>query len=151
MAQGTQVAFDTLSEATGELIHDFTPTTGDTIKVALVSEAIGAITTQTNLSQLSEVTGTGYTAGGETSAITAWSRTGAVSSLGLSDVGWAQDPAGPTNIKTAIVWNSSKVGQDDMLTFIDLTVDNGTTAISLIAGALNINLSTNPPIQVTRN
>ena len=151
MARGTQIAFDVFSEAPGETIHNLTPTTGDTIKVALVSNTAATLGAQTNLSALTEVTGgTEYVAGGATSAITAWSRTGAVTSLGLSDVSWAQDASGPQDIRCAVVWNSSKVGQDDLLTYIDLTLD-GTTPVDLQAAPLSIDLSTNPPIVSTRS
>ena len=150
MARGDQTAFDSVSEATGETVHDFTPSTGDSLKVALVSDAITAIVAQTNLADFTEVVGSGYTAGGENTTITAWTRSGATTQLNVTDVGWLQDAAGPTDIKTAILYNSSKLGQDDAITYIDLTEDGGVTPVSLQVGALNIDLSTNPPLFSTR-
>ena len=146
MARGDSRGPDIVSEDQGETRKDYA---GHVLKVALASNTFAASAAFVSLSQFTEVVGTGYTAGGEISNAT-WDRTNNVTDLNMANVGWAQNAAGPTDIRTAVVYDddASLAGSEDIITVIDLTTD-GTTPVSLVAGALNINLSTNPVLKST--
>jgi len=139
MAQGTLLFVDNFSRSLAKGNHDLTPTTGNTFKCMLVSEGVGSIlTTSVDSSSFTEVTGgTNYTAGGVTLTQTL-SETNGVTTLGSSvNPSWLQDASGPTNIKTALIYNATATSED-LIAYIDMTVDNGTTAISLQSGDISI-------------
>jgi len=112
MARGDSRAPDVISEDQGEKVKDYA---ADVLKVALASDTFAACAAFTNFSQFTEVAGTGYTAGGATSNST-WVRSGGVTDLGMANVGWAQNAAGPTNIRVAVVYDSTVLGSDDVIT-----------------------------------
>lgn len=145
MAQGTQRAADSLAEQLGKKVHEF-GAAGDQLKCALVSDTFAASEAFTNFSQFTEVTGSGYTAGGNNVTNT-FTRSNETSTLQVANTSWSQDASGPADIRCAVLYNSQAgvVGNDDVLTVIDLTSD-GTTPISLQTGALNVNFSTNPTV-----
>ncbi len=146
MARGDSRGPDIVSEDQGEIRKDYA---GHVLKVALASNTFAASAAFVSFSQFTEVVGTGYTAGGETSNST-WVRAGNVTDLGMANVGWAQNAAGPTDIRVAVIYDddASLAGSEDVITVIDCT-SNGTTPVSLVAGALNINLSTNAVLKAT--
>ncbi len=146
MARGDSRGPDSVSEDQGEIRKDYA---GHVLKVALASDTFAASAAFVSFSQFTEVVGTGYTAGGETSNST-WVRAGNVTDLGMANVGWAQNAAGPTDIRVAVIYDddASLAGSEDVITVIDCTSD-GTTPVSLVAGALNINLSTNAVLKAT--
>lgn len=146
MAQGTQRAADSVGLQTGKTIHDW-DAAGDQFTVALVSDTYAASEAFTNISQFTKVTGGSYADNNVTKTFT---RSDETSTLQVANTSWAQDGAGPTDIRCAVLFNSDAgaVGQDDVISVIDLTAD-GTTPISLQTGALNINFSTSPTLQIT--
>lgn len=146
MARGDSRGPDIVSEDQGETRKDYA---GHVLKVALCSDTFAASAAFISLSQFTEVAGAGYTAGGEISNST-WDRAANITDLNMANVGWAQNASGPTDIRTAVVYDSdaSLGGVEDVITVIDLTTD-GSTPVSLVAGALNINLSTNPVLKST--
>ena len=146
MPRGDQRAADSVSEQTGKKVFDYAV---DQLKVLLASDTFDACADFTDTTDFTEVTGTGYTAGGENTTGT-WTR-GAnsdISQLQAGDVSWAQNAAGPTDIRVAVLY-SSAVGADDVITVVDLTTD-GTTPVSLVAGALNVNFSNSVTMNVQR-
>ena len=140
MAQGDLICFDSFTEQVGAGTHNLATAGGDAIKVMLVSEAVSAIAAQTDSSQFTEVSGTGYTAGG--AALTnAFSRSGGTSTYdSTADAAWTKNAAGPTNIKMAIIYNSA-AASNDAIAYVDMTADGGTTAVSLQDG--NVSLAWN--------
>jgi len=139
MAQGDLTLFNEFRSQvlTGE--HDLNAT--DTIKVALISNSTvpTASTTTPVLADFTEVSGTNYTAGGATIGTPVVSNvSGATYKFDGDNVSWTQNAAGPTNIYYAILYNDSHVS-DMAFAFIDMTVDSGTTPISLAAGNISIN------------
>lgn len=137
MAQGTLLFVDNFSESLSKGNHNLAAAQ-DVIKVMLVSEGIASVlTSSVDSSTFTEVTGTGYTAGGET-LVNTLSETGGTTTFGSSvNPSWTQNGAGPTNIRTALIYNSTAVSED-LIAYIDMTVDAGTTAISLQSGDISI-------------
>lgn len=140
MAQGTLTIFSDFMTAVHEGNINLETAA---LKMAFVSDAVGTFAKTTadprwgagGTTDLStnEVTGTGYTAGGNACANPVVSETGNVLTYDADDPAtWTQNGAGPTNIKTGILYiddaNKYAVG------FVDMTADGGTTAISQQAG-----------------
>ncbi|WP_421865137.1 hypothetical protein [Motiliproteus sp.] len=120
--------------------------TGETVKLALVGP-MPAVTNAdprfgtgggTNLST-NEVSGTGYTAGGNECANLTVNRTNGVATVDVDDPDeWAKDDAGPTGIRAGIVYLSSHANKH-ALGYIDMTTD-GTTPVSLRDASLPVQI-----------
>ena len=144
MAQGTLTLFEEFSLNIANGIHDMDT---DAFKVMLVTEAVGTITAADltpDSSDYTEVTGTGYTAGGE-ALTTTYTEAGGTATFQVTSgaTTWTQNGAGFTNAKTAIVYNTAALSSD-AIAFIDMTADAGTTAVSQQAG--NVSITWNPVI-----
>lgn len=50
---------------------------------------------------------------------------------------WTAAAGSPTDIKAALIYSETAVGED-ALCFIDMTTDSGTTAVSMVAGDISI-------------
>lgn len=137
MAQGTLLFVDNFSESLSKGNHNLAPA-GDTIKVMLISEGVASVlTSSVDSSAFTEVSGGGYTAGGVALTNTL-SETGGTTTFGSSvNPSWTQNGSGPTNIKTALIYNTI-AASEDLIAYIDMTVDGGTTAISLQSGDISI-------------
>lgn len=131
MAQGTLTLFDAFSLNIGDGTHDLD---NDTYKIALITTLPNKNTVTPTLGDFTEVTGTGYTAGGQT-LTTVFTNTANVSVFRHTGgtITWAQNGAGPTNIVAGIIYNDTNVGKEAVC-FIDFTTDAGTTPISLQDG-----------------
>lgn len=139
MAQGDLTLFNEFSNQllTGE--HDLNAT--DTVKVALITNTTvpTASTASPTLSDFTQVTGTNYTAGGETINSAATSNvSGSTYKFDGDNVSWTQNAGGPTNIYYGIIYNDTNAS-DMAIGFVDMTTDGGTTPISLAAGNISIN------------
>ena len=135
MAQGDLTLFNEFSLQLGTGEHDLNAT--DTIKVALVTNATvpTASTTTPVLLDFTEVIGNNYTAGGETMSTPTFTVvSGSTYKFDADNVSWTQNAGGPTDIYYGIIYNTTFA-----IGFIDMTVDSGTTAISLAAGNISIN------------
>lgn len=147
MARGDLALFEEFSDYIADGSHDLD---NDSFKVMLISEQVGGTPTISvsdttpDSGDYTEVSGGGYTAGGEAITCT-WTETGGTATFQVTsgDTTWSQNGTGPTNIKTALVYNTTHAGTNDAICFIDMTTD-GTTAISLQDG--DITLSWNPII-----
>jgi hypothetical protein len=146
MAQGTLTLFEEFSLNIGNGDHDLD---GDAFKVMLISNQVGGTPTITaadttpDSSDYTEVTGTGYTAGGESITVT-WTEANGTATFQVTSgaTSWTQNGAGPTDIKTALIYNTTHAGTNDAIGFIDMTTD-GTTAISLVDGDITITWNPN--------
>ena len=101
--------------------------TGDTIKVMLVTSAyVPALTHTTKANITNEVTGGGYTArGGEITSKSVTQTTGTTTVDG-ADVTWLQDAAGFTNARYGIIYKDTGVDSTSYLVgYIDFTADKG--------------------------
>ena len=142
MAQGTVYTFEEFRKYIGDGSHDLD---GDSFKIALLSNThnstIAIANATPDFADYTEVTGTGYTAGGNAATLT-WTEVGGTATLALSgNVSWTQNGAGPTDIRTALLYNTTHAGTNDAICYIDMTAD-GTTAISLQDGDITINAGT---------
>lgn len=139
MAQGDLTLFNEFRSQVLQAEHDLNAT--DTIKVALINNTTvpTASTTTPTLADFTQVTGTNYTAGGETVTTPVVANvSGATYKFDGDNVSWTQNAGGPTDIYYAILYNDTNA-TDMAIAFIDMTVDSGTTPISLAAGNISIN------------
>lgn len=84
-----------------------------------------------------------------TLANSAWSRTGSVSKLDYDDFSFAADGSNPITGKTIAVYNNTSTNKD-VIKFIDMTVDGGTTAANTTLG-LNFTVNAGGSGTVTTN
>lgn len=128
MAQGTVRTFTAFKRKMGDGTHDL-----DThvFKLALITTLPTVADVSPSLGSYTEVSGTNYTAGGNTLTMTwtedgnfvDWKHTG-------GDIIWTQSGTGPDNIMAGLIYNDTLVGKD-AVAFIDLSGDGGITPISL--------------------
>ena len=148
MAQGTFQLFDEFSESIGDGRMDMDT---DTFKVAFVTLQVGGVPTiakddpvptwgaggTTDISADEVTPGGGYTAGGEALTSVTWAQTGGSSKFDAADVAWTSSASGdPATIKTAVLYSDTATNKD-CVGFWDMT-DDGTTAISLLAGDITL-------------
>ena len=141
MAQGTLALFEEFSKTIGDGSHDLD---NDAFKVMLLSNQVGGTPTiapgdlSPDSSDYTEVTGTGYTAGGEAITVT-WTEAAGTATFQVTSgtITWTQNGAGPTDIRSALVYNTTHTGTNDAIAFVDMTAD-GTTAISLQDGDITL-------------
>lgn len=128
MAQGTLRTFTDFKKKMGDGIHDL-----DThvFKLALITTLPTVADVSPTLGAYTEVTGTNYTAGGQTLTMT-WTETGGTIDWKHTggDITWAQNGTGPDNIMAGLIYNDTLVGKD-AVAFIDFSGDSGVTPISL--------------------
>jgi hypothetical protein len=108
MAQGTATMFDEFLKDLGTEVHNLP---SDTIKAALVDNTITptanyATPTWSDFSA-NEVSGSNYTAGGETLTGITWATAAGVTSLVANDVQWNIHASGPTDAYWLILVNTS--------------------------------------------
>lgn len=109
-------------------VHDFTPGTGDTFKIALYTSSATLDASTTAYSATNEVAGTGYTAGGE--AITTIPPTSSETTayLDFSDVTWS---ASSITARGALIYNSTAAG-NPAVAVLDFGVDKTSTASDFV-------------------
>lgn len=134
MAQGALTLFEEFSLNIGDGKHDL-----DThvFKLALIDNTLAPAASDVTpiLADYTEVTGTGYTAGGETLTIT-WTEAGGVATFdatGDPAASWTKNASGPNDIFYGLIYNDTEAS-DTCVAFIDMTNDGGTTPISLQDG-----------------
>jgi len=118
----------------GTAVIDFNT---DTIKVALATNSyVPSVTLHDFFSDVTnEVTGTNYTADGETITTPTLTETGGVATFDGDDVGWLQNAGGFTDARFGIVYKDTGVASTSpLIGFIDLVSDKGN-----VAGDLNFN------------
>ena len=88
--------------------HDFTPSTGDTFKVALYTSSASLDATTTAYTSSNEVSGTGYTAGGNTLTSVTPTTSGTVAYVDFGDTTWT---TASFTARGALISNSSKANK----------------------------------------
>jgi hypothetical protein len=121
MARGDLTVFEEFSLDLGKEVHNFS---SDTLKLALIDNSsaptAGDATPVWGDYSANEVSGTGYTAGGESLSGVTWTEAGGVATLDdTGNVTWSQNGAGPTNIYYAILYNDT-AASDQAICFIDM-------------------------------
>ena len=133
MAAGDLVVFNEAKQNIGNGLLDLSVTTD--FSLALIDTLPTAADVTPDFADYTEVSGTNYAL---VALTTSWNEsTGTVTFDSSVDPAWSQHAAGPTNIKAALVYSETAVGED-ALCFIDMTTDGGTTAISLVDGDISI-------------
>lgn len=121
MARNDWVTFEEFGKDLSNKVHNLG---SDTFKVALIDNSTPptAADASPQWSDYSgnEVSGTGYTAGGETLSGTSIAEAGGVTTFDdTGNVTWSQDGAGPTNIYWAILYNDT-ASNDEAIGFLDM-------------------------------
>lgn len=150
MARGTFAVFNQFKADIGEKLHNLET---DSFKLALTTLQVGGTPTvaatdadprwgaggSTDLST-SEVSGTNYTAGGNALGTPTYDESSGTATFDTADpAAWLQHASGPTDIKTAILYNDTDAGKR-AIGFMDMTAD-GTTAISLVDGDITVTVA----------
>lgn len=85
-------------------LHDFTASTGDAFKIALYTSSANLGASTTTYSATNEVSGTGYTAGGETLTNVTPTSSGTTAFTDFADVTWA---SATITANGALIYNST--------------------------------------------
>tara|TARA_R110000822_G_scaffold310397_1_gene443035 strand:- start:1224 stop:1661 length:438 start_codon:yes stop_codon:yes gene_type:complete len=132
MAAGDLVVFDESRLALLDGTHDLN---NNTFKCMLITNAVTAAAGDVTPAKAdyTEVTGTGYTAGGETLTVVPLAEAAGTVTYDFStNPAWTQNGAGFTNAYQAIIYNDTNVGKEALI-FIDLA-----GPVSLVAGNVSI-------------
>lgn len=118
---------------------DFTAGTGDTFKMALYTSSATLGPTTTAYSPTNEISGTGYTAGGNTLAVSQSPTSGGTTAyISFSNTSWTN---ASFTCRGALIYNDSLAGKDAVAVFdfgSDKTVVAGTFTVSFpVADATN--------------
>lgn len=131
MAQGTLRTFEEFRRDLGLGVHNLNT---DTFKISLHSVIPLVSAANPSYGDWTEVAGgNGYTTGGET-LVTSYSEAAGTGNFVTdgSIITWTKNLSGPTDIRAAVIYNSTSVG-DEAVAFVDMT-DDGSTPISLQDG-----------------
>jgi len=107
--------------------HDFTLSTGHTFKIALFTSSATLSAATTAYSTANEVTGTGYTAGGNTLTNVTPTSSGTV---GLTDFANSTWSTSTVTARGALIYNSS--ASSKAVAVIDFGEDKSTTAADFV-------------------
>lgn len=133
MAQGQLLTFYEFKKNVGGKLHDLS---NDVFKIAFITTLPTRTDVSPTLGDYTEVSGTNYTAGGETLTMT-WVGDGTTTdwSHAGGTITWVTHPSGPTNIIAGLIYNATAAG-NPAVAFVDMTGDGGTTPISLADGPI---------------
>lgn len=105
-------------------IHNFSASGGDTFKIALYTSSATLDASTTAYSVTNEVSGTGYTAGGNTLTSTDPTASGTTAFLDFADTTWS---TATITARGALIYNSSAVG-NPAVAVLDFGADKTSTA-----------------------
>lgn len=105
-------------------VHNFTNATGDTFKIALYTSAATLDATTTAYSATNEVSGTGYTAGGNTLTNVTPTTSGTTAYLDFDDTTWS---SATITARGALIYNSTASG-NPAVAVLDFGADKTSTA-----------------------
>ena len=106
-------------------VHNFTPSTGDTFRIALYTSSASLGATTTAYTTSNEVSGTGYTAGGATMTVTAtFPKSGSTTAIvDFSDVTFSSSTI---TARGALIYNDSASG-DPAVAVLNFGADKSST------------------------
>lgn len=107
-----------------EGVHDFTNGTGDTFKIALYDSSATLDASTTAYTVTNEVSGSGYTAGGQALTNVTPTSTGTTAFIDFADVTWA---ASTITARGALIYNSTAPG-NPAVAVLDFGTDKVSTA-----------------------
>ena len=147
MARGDLTVFEEFALDIGKGVHDFT---SDTLKLALIEDTSAPPAADATPAwgdySANEVSGTGYTAGGEELTGVTFTEADGVATLDdTGNVTWSQNGAGPTDIYYAVLYNDD-AASDQAICFIDMggpvsLVDGDVTVTWNASGILTVTVS----------
>jgi len=125
----TQALCSSFKKEILEALHDFNASGGNTFKMALYTSSASLSATTTAYTTTGEVTGTGYTAGGNTLTNIDPALSGTTGFIDFSDTSWT---SATFTARGALIYNSTSSNKAVMvLDFgVDKDVSNGTFSIS---------------------
>mgnify|MGYP001091941012 CR=1 FL=1 len=130
-------AFTVLNSAKKKLVDGTIDLDTHTFKAALLTQAVtlsAASTVDTYAEISSQVTGTGYTAGGATlSGVTLNESSGTVT-FDANDVSWASSTI---TAKYVVIYDDTATNKD-ILGFVDLNTDSGSATVSSSNGTFTV-------------
>lgn len=136
MAQGDFTLFEEFAKNIADGSHDMD---SDTFSLILITTLPNANQATPDRSDFTEVTaGGGYTTGGIALTTTYTEAAGVATFDSSTNPQWIAAAGSPTNIVAALLVNDTHAGTNDAVGFIDMTVDGGTTPISLVAGDITV-------------
>lgn len=143
MAQGTLTTFEEFNLYIGQNVHELGV---DSFSVILIDNTLVPIASQASPDSAlyTEIAnGNGYTTGG-IALTTTWTEIGGLASFKVtnSPSTWTINASGPENIYYALIINTSATATD-AVAFIDMTIDGGTTPVSLRDADVVINFDAN--------
>lgn len=106
-----------------QAVHDFTNTTGDDFYIALYTSSATLDATTTAYSATNEVSGTGYTAGGNLLTNVTPTSSGTTAFTDFADTTWS---TATITARGALIYNSSK--SDKAVAVLDFGSDKTSTA-----------------------
>lgn len=105
-------------------VHDFTPSTGDTFKLALYTSAATLDASTTSFTTTNEVSGTGYTSGGAALTVIEPTSSGTTAFLDFADLTFS---SATITARGALIYNDSAAG-DPAVAVLDFGADKTSTA-----------------------
>ena len=109
-------------------VHDFTNGTGDTFKMALYTSSATLDASTTAYSATNEVSGTGYTAGGETLTSVTPTNDGTTAVVDFADVTWSSSSI---TARGALIYNSTASG-NPAVAVLDFGADKTSSASNFV-------------------
>lgn len=104
--------------------HDFTNGTGNSFKIALYTSSASLDATTTAYTATNEVSGTGYTAGGEALTNVTPTSSGTTAFTDFEDVTWS---SATITARGALIYNDTAAG-DPSVVVLDFVSDKASTA-----------------------
>lgn len=104
-------------------VHDFTNTTGNVFKIALYTSSATLDATTTAYSATNEVSGTGYTAGGNTLTNVTPTSSGTTAFTDFADTTWSNSTI---TARGALIYNSTQ--SDKAVCVLDFGTDKTSTS-----------------------
>jgi len=136
MAQGDFTLFEEYRKTIADGSHDMD---GDTFSLILITTLPVAAAVTPDRGDFTEVTaGGGYSTGGIALTTTYTEAAGTATFDSSTNPSWTAAAGSPTNIIAALLVNDTHAGTTDAIGFIDMTVDGGSTAISLVDGDITV-------------
>ena len=106
-----------------QAVHDFTNTTGNVFKIALYTSSATLDATTTAYSATNEVSGTGYTAGGNTLTNVTPTSSGTTAFTDFADTTWSNSTI---TARGALIYNSTQ--SDKAVCVLDFGTDKTSTS-----------------------
>ena len=132
MAQGTALLFNEYSEELARGTHAWAT---HAYKIALITTLPVVTQSTPQLGDYTECSGGSYASVSATISI---SRSSAQTTIDVTNNPvWSQDGSGPTDIVAALIYNNTDAGKK-AVGFIDMTVDGGSTPVSMQAGDVSL-------------